>query len=102
MLTGFPQNIDGMRFYEKMQEYLHKSSQLFTLANGVQPKRVDVDFYENITEEDISKQLKIVIELIYLNEAKHCAGKEVVKACFEKLLKQSGMFSDREVEVLLL
>lgn len=93
---------DKQTMWNVLQEYLHKYSQLFTIANGVQLKRVDVDFYENITEEDVSKQLKIVIGLIYLNEAKYCVGKGAVKACFKKLLKQSGIFSDREIEVLLL
>ncbi|MDE6016971.1 MAG: hypothetical protein K2H41_15000 [Acetatifactor sp.] len=93
---------DKQIMWNVLQEYLHKYSQLFTIANGVQLKRVDVDFYKNITEEDVSKQLKIVIGIIYLNEAKHCAGKDAVKGCFKKLLKQSGMFSDREIELLLL
>lgn len=93
---------DKRTMWNVLQEYIQKYYQLFTTANGVQLKRVDIDFYENITEEDVAKQLKIVIGLIYLNEAKHCAGQEAVKACFKKLLKQSGMFSDREVEVLLL
>lgn len=93
---------DKQTMWNVLQEYIHKYPQLFTMANGVQLKHVDFDFYENITEDDVAKQLKIVIGLIYLNEAKHCAGQEAVKACFKKLLKQSGMFSDREVEVLLL
>ncbi len=93
---------DKQIMWNVLQEYIHKYPQLFTIANGVQLKRVDVEFYKNVTEEDVSKQLKIVIGLIYLNEAKHCAGKEAVKACFKKLLKQSGMFSDREIELLLL
>ena len=93
---------DKQIMWNVLQEYIHKYPHLFTIANGVQLKRVDTDFYENTTEDDMSIQLRIVIGLIYLNEAKHCAGKEAVKACFKKLLKQSGMFSDREVEVLLL
>ena len=68
-----------------LQEYLHKYSQLFTIVSGVQLKCVDVNFYEKITEDDVAKQLKIVIGLIYLNEAKHCAEKEaeknVLKSC---------------------
>ena len=93
---------DKRTMWNVLQEYIHKYPQLFTISNGVQLKRVEVDFYENITEDDVATQLKIVIGLIYLNEAQHCAGKEAIKACFKKLLKQSGMFSDREVELLLL
>lgn len=93
---------DKQIMWNVLQEYIHKYPQIFTMNNGVQLIRVDVDFYKNITEVDVSKQLKIVIGLIYLNEAKHCAGQEAVKACFKKLLKQSGLFSDREIEILLL
>ena len=62
----------------------------------------DEDFYRNVSEKDVARQLEIVIGLIYLNEAKHCVAKETIKACFKKLLKQSGVFSEHEIEVLLL
>ena len=85
-----------------LQEYLHKHPELFTMANGVQLRRVDDDFYKNVSAEDVARQLEIVRGLIYLNEAKHCVAKEKIKACFKKLLKQSGVFSEHEIEVLLL
>ncbi len=84
-----------------LQEYIHKHSELFTMANGVLLRQVDADFYSSVSEEDIAKQLEIVIGLIYLNEAKRCVAKETIKACFKKLLKQSNMFSNQEIEVLL-
>lgn len=93
---------DKQIMWNVLQEYIHKYPQIFTMDNSVQLIRVDVDFYEHITEEDVSKQLEIVIGLIYLNEAKHCVAKETIKTCFKKLLKQSGMFSDHEIELLLL
>lgn len=93
---------DKQIMWNVLQEYIHKHSELFTMANGVLLGRVDVDFYENVSEEDVAKQLEIVKGLIYLNEAKHCVAKETIKACFKKLLKQSDMFSDHEIEVLLL
>lgn len=93
---------DKQTMWNVLQEYIHEYPKLFTIANGVQLIHVDIDFYENLTEEDVSKQLKIVIGLIYLDEVKHCVAKETIKACLKKLLKQSGMFSDREIEILLL
>lgn len=93
---------DKRTMWNVLQEYMYKYSKLFTMANGVLLKQVNADFYENVSEEDISRQLEIVIGLIYLNEAKHCAAKETIKTCFKKLLKQSGMFSNQEIEVLLL
>lgn len=96
------QTRDKQTMWNVLQEYLHKHPELFTRANGVQLRRVDEDFYKNVSKEDIARQLEIVIGHIYLNEAKHCAAKETIKACFKKLLKQSGVFSEHEIEVLLL
>lgn len=85
-----------------LQEYIHRYPELFTRANGVQLIRVDAHFYENLTQEDVAKHLQVVIGLIYLDEAKRCVAKETIKACFKKLLKQTGVFSDREIELLFL
>lgn len=93
---------DKQIMWSVLQEYIHKHSELFTIANGVQLRWIDSDFYANVSEEDVAKQLEIVIGLIYLNEAKHCVAKETIKTCFKKLLKQSGMFSNHEIELLLL
>lgn len=93
---------DKQTMWNVLQEYIHKHSELFTMANGVQLRRVDAAFYASVSEEDVAKQLEIVIGLIYLNEAKRCAAKETIKACFKKLLKQSDIFTDHEIELLLL
>lgn len=85
-----------------LQEYIHKHPELFTMANGIQLRRVDVDFYKNVLEKDVARQLEIVRGFIYLNKAKHCAEKETIKACFKKLLKQSSVFSEHEIDVLFL
>lgn len=85
-----------------LQEYIHKHPELFTMASGVLLRQVDENFYKKVSKEDIARQLEIAIGLIYLNEAKHCAAKETIKACFKKLLKQSGVFSENEIEALLL
>ena len=93
---------DKQVMWNVLQEYIHKYSELFTMANGVQLRRVDADFYASVSEEDVAKQLEIVIGLIYLNEAKRCVAKETIKACLKKLLKQSDIFTDHEIELLLL
>ena len=93
---------DKQTTWNVLQEYIHKHPELFTMANGVQLRRVDADFYKNVSEGDVARQLEIVRGLIYLNEAKHCTAKDTIKACFKKLLKQSGVFSEHEIEVLLL
>ena len=95
------QTKDKQTMWNVLQEYIHKHSELFTMANGVLLVRVDADFYKSVSEEDVAKQLEIVIGLIYLNEVKRCVAKETIKSCFKKLLKQSGVFSEYEIELLL-
>lgn len=85
-----------------LQKYIHKYQKIFAMVNGVRLVRVNADYYESVTEADIAKQLNVVIGLIYLNEAKNCTAKETIKACLKKLLRKSGAFSDREIELLFL
>lgn len=96
------QTKDKQTMWNVLQEYIHKHPELFTMANGIQLRRVDVDFYKNVLEKDVARQLEIVRGFIYLNKAKHCAAKETIKACFKKLLKQSSVFSEHEIDVLFL
>lgn len=92
---------DKQIMWNVLQEYLHNYPKLIAPAFGVCICRVDSDFYNRVTEKDIAKQLEIVIGLIYLYEASHCAAKETIKACLKKILKQSNVFSDKEIELLL-
>ncbi len=44
----------------------------------------------------------MMIGVIYDYEAKHCLHNETIKQCLKKLLKASGVFTDKEIEILLL
>lgn len=68
------------------------------MANGGRLRCVEADSYEKLTKDDVAKQLEIVIGLTYLYEAKRCAAHEMIKDCFKKLLKQSGMFDERGID----
>lgn len=94
------QTKDKQTMWNVLQEYIHNHPELFTIANGVRLIQVDTEFYKNVSEENIVTQLEILRGLIYLNEAKHCVAKEKIKACFKKLLKQSGVFSEYEIGLL--
>lgn len=93
---------DKIIMWNVLQEYLHNYHKLLAVSYGVCICQVDADFYNQVTEDDLEKQLKIVIGLIYAYEATHCVAKEKIKACFKKLLKKSGVFSDKEIERLVL
>lgn len=63
---------------------------------------VGVDFYNQVTVLEIEQQLKMMIGVVYDYEAKHCVHNEMIKQCMKKLLKMSGVFTDKEIERLLL
>jgi hypothetical protein len=93
---------DKRIMWEVLQEYLRQFSTEFIAVYGIYICQVDADFYNRITEKDIKKQLQIVRGLIYTKEAVDCAAKETIKKCLKKLLKKSGIFTDREIEALTL
>lgn len=63
---------------------------------------VGMDFYNQVTVTEIELQLKMMIGIIYDYEAKHCLHNETIKQCLKKLLKASGVFTDKQIELLLL
>lgn len=93
---------DKEKMWSVLQEYIHNYSELFSGIYGVVLVQVNKDFYNSVTEKDIIYYLDIVKGLIYFNEAMHCAVKETIRACLKNLLKGSDIFSDKEIEALLL
>ncbi|MDE7308331.1 MAG: hypothetical protein K2N61_06640 [Lachnospiraceae bacterium] len=58
---------DKQIMWSVLQEYIHKHSELFTMANGVQLRWVDADFYANVSEEKEFTQRKKTEEYAWLN-----------------------------------
>lgn len=85
-----------------LQEYLHDYNEFINTTNTMRICRVGMDFYNQVTVIEIERQLKMMIGIIYDYEAKHCIHKETIKQCLKKLLKASGVFTDKEIEKLLL
>ena len=62
---------------------------------------VGMNFYNQVTVMEIERQLKMMIGVIYDYEAKHCLHNDTIQQCLKKLLKASGVFTDKEIEILL-
>ena len=45
---------DKQAMWNVLQEYIHKFPELYTMANGVQLRRVDADFCEKLTKDDVA------------------------------------------------
>ena len=94
---------DKAIMWNTLQEYLREYSDFINntvFITGLCVYRVNREFFDQITDEDIEKQLHIVIGYIYAREAANSTAKAVFKECLKKLLKKSGMFTEAELALL--
>lgn len=87
--------------WNTLQEYMHNYKEFINTTNTMRTCSVGMDFYNQVTVMEIERQLKMMIGVIYDYEAKHCLNNEAIKQCLKKLLKASGVFTDKEIEFLL-
>ncbi len=101
--------LDAIKIHDKvvmwntLQEYLREYSDFInstSLITGLGLYRVDHKFYEQVTVEDIEKQVRIIIGYIYAREAANSAAKATFKSCLKSLMKKSGKFTDAELVLL--
>ncbi len=93
---------DKVFMWDTLQDYLHDYKEFINTTNTMRTCSVGVEFYNQVTVAQIEWQLKMIIGVIYDYEAKHCRHNETIKQCLKKLLKSSGIFTDKEIELLLL
>ena len=94
---------DKASMWNTLQEYLREYSNFINntaLITGLCVYSVEREFYDQITVEDIEKQLRIIVGYIYAREAVNSAAKATFKDCLKKLLKKSGLFTDAELALL--
>lgn len=94
---------DKVVMWNTLQEYLREYADFInstSLITGLGLYRVDHKFYEQVTVEDIEKQLRIIIGYIYAREAANSAAKATFKSCLKSLMKKSGKFTDAELALL--
>lgn len=94
---------DKVVAWNTLQEYLREYANFInstSLMTGLCLYRVDHKFYEQVTVEDIEKQLRIIIGYIYAREAANSAAKATFKSCLKSLMKKSGKFTDAELALL--
>lgn len=94
---------DKVVMWNTLQEYLREYSNFInstSLITGLGLYKVDHTFYEQVTVEDIEKQLRIIIGYVYAREAANSAAKATFKSCLKSLMKKSGKFTDAELALL--
>ena len=83
-------------YYAEYRNFINSLS-AFT---GYTVYNVEKDFVEKITDEDIRKQLNILIGFIYAKEVFNTAAKQTYKECVKKILKKTKAFTDKELGYL--
>lgn len=94
---------DKAVMWNTLQEYLREYSDFINntaLITGLCIYPVDREFYNQITAEDIEKQLRIVVGYIYAREAANSVAKATFKSCLKSLMKKSGKFTDADLALL--
>lgn len=85
-------------YISRYADFINSSSEL----TGIVLYKVDREFYEQLTSNDVENQLQLMIGFVYAKVALDSVVKKTYEQCVKKLLKQSGMFSDSELRQLFI
>ena len=86
-----------------LQEYLKEYGAFInktTLLTGVYVYQVNAEFYAEVNLQELDQQLQIMVGIVYLKGAVHAAVSETYKECLKKLLRNSGRFTDAQLNLL--
>ena len=67
---------------------------------GCSDQLVDGNTYAQLSAVDLIQQLHCVITLVYKDTALETVNKEAFRECVKSLLKQSKMFTDKELDAM--
>lgn len=85
-----------------MQEYLKEYGAFInqtSLLTGVYVYQVNAEFYAEVHLQELDRQLQIMVGIVYLKEAVRAAINATYKECLKKLLKQSGLFTEAQLNL---
>ena len=91
-------NIDVMR--NAIQQYICQYGQDWSRFRDVRIQFVDGNTYAQLSAVDLIQQLHCVITLVYKDTALKTVNKESLRKCLKSLLKQSKMFTDKELDAM--
>ena len=91
-------NIDVMR--NTIQQYICQYGRDWSRFRDVRIQLVDGNTYAQLSAVDLIQQLHCVITLVYKDTAFKTVNKEVFRECVKSLLKQSKMFTDKELDAM--
>lgn len=100
MAIGVP---DKATKWSVLQEYLKQYTGFINSLTGlcgIYVYPVDQQYYEQVSEAELNRQLQTIKQFVYLREAMHSVKKDTFKQGLKKLLKDTGLFTEKELEFL--
>ena len=97
------QTQDKSKKWTVLQEYLKEYGAFINETSrltGICVYPVDKGFYDTVGVQELNQQLQMVIGIVYLKEAVRAAINATYKECLKKLLKQSGLFTEAQLNFL--
>lgn len=97
------QTPDKDRKWTVLQEYLNEYGEFIketTLFTGLSIYPVNAAFYAEVNPQELDRQLQIIVGIVYLKEVVRAAINETYKECLKKLLKQSGLLTEAQLNLL--
>lgn len=89
--------------WKTLQEYFHAYRNFINSLSsltGYYVYDVDKEFYDKITIEEISNQLRQIIGFIYAKSALESVAKTTFKQALKSILKKSQIFTDAEISII--
>lgn len=81
-----------------IQQYISRYGQDWARFRGVQIQRIDGYTYAQLSAADLVQQLHCIIALVYEDTGLKSVSKEAFRECAKRLLKQSKIFTDKELD----
>ena len=94
------QTQDKSKKWTVLQEYYGAFINETRRLTGICVCPVDKGFYDTVGVQELNQQLQMVIGIVYLKEAFRAAINATYKECLKKLLKQSGLFTEAQLNFL--
>lgn len=89
--------------WDTLQKYLKVYKQFINESawlTNVRVYSVDRTFYDTVEIQELNRQLRIVVGIVYLRDVYHTAASKMVKECLKKLAKNTGVLTDAQLELL--
>ena len=83
---------------KKVVQDLTSGGQDWARFRGVQIQRIDGYAYARLSAADLVQQLHCIIALVYEDTGLKSVSKEAFRECAKRLLKQSKIFTDKELD----